>query len=197
MSKNQKTTVEIGDPLEMVGFLKGNGTACRFVSIVSRTLVKNLRAGCPWRGQVTKVSRKVGMINMNFNTAVRKRIAEKLGVEINDVEYQNGNVWYQHLHTVDGKPLPVVVNKKTPDNGEHYLQFFPTKAESSYVLADGTPIEEEKLKPFFYADNREEWKPVVISINVANIKKLCASGVVMQAEDLAEAEAELANVAAD
>jgi len=88
---NDKTIVTIGSHLEMVGFIKGNGTQCRFVSMVSETEPK-LRAGCPFKG-VVKVSRKRGMINANYNTAVRKRIAARLGVEIKDVEYQNGEVW--------------------------------------------------------------------------------------------------------
>jgi hypothetical protein len=187
-----KTIVEIGSHLEMVGFLKTNGTQCRFVSMVSETEPK-LRAGCPFKG-VKKVSRKRGMINANYNTSVRRRIAERLGVKLSEVEYENGEVWYTHLTTVDGKALPLCVNKKTPDNGEFYLQYYPTASENVYQMPNGDTVDETVLEPYFYKRNeRDDFKPVVISIKVSNIKELRASGVIMQAEDLSEAEAALAN----
>jgi len=186
---NDKTIVTIGSHLEMVGFIKGNGTQCRFVSMVSETEPK-LRAGCPFKG-VVKVSRKRGMINANYNTAVRKRIAERLGVEIKDVEYQNGEVWYKHLQTVDGRALPLVVNKKK-DNGEFYLQYYPTAADNVYIMPNGDTVTKEQIDPWFYKRDENSFKPCVIAINVSNIKELRASGVIMQAEDLAEAEAALA-----
>jgi len=185
-----KTIVKIESHLEMVGFIKTNGTQCRFVSMVSETEPK-LRAGCPFKG-VRKVSRKRGMINANYNTAVRKRIAERLGVELKEVEYENGQVWYKHLQTVDNKTLPLVVNKNTPDNGEYYLQYYPTAAENVYQMPNGDPVEESQLEPYFYKrTERDNFKPVVIAIKVSNIKELRASGVIMQAEDLPEAEAAL------
>ena len=82
-----KTIVQILDQLEMVGFIKSNGTQCRFVSLVSSTAPK-LRKGCPFDG-VRKVSRKNGIVNANFNTSVRNRIAEKLGVTLSEVEYED------------------------------------------------------------------------------------------------------------
>lgn len=192
---NDKTTktliVTIADPMEMVGFVKGNGTACRFVSMVSQTVVKNIRAASPFKG-VIKTSRKRGMINMNYNTAVCKRIAERLGVETSQVEYTNGEVWYEHLTTADGKALPICVNKKTPKSGKYYLQFFPTASENTYHMPDGTPVLERDLEQWFYESKREDFKPVVISISVENIKELRASGVIMQAEDIEEAEQLLA-----
>lgn len=188
---NDKTIVTIGSPLEMVGFIKGNGTQCRFVSMVSETVPK-LRAGSPFKG-VVKVSRKRGMINVNYNTAVRKRIAANLGVELKEVEYENGGVWYKHLQTVDAKALPLVVNKNKPDNGEFYLQYYPTSAESVFQLPNGDYVTDEQIKPWLPKVDRESFKPVVISIKIANIKELRASGVIMQAEDLAEAEAALAH----
>jgi hypothetical protein len=187
-----KIIVSITNHLEMVGFIKSNGTQCRFVSMVSETEPK-LRAGCPFKG-VKKVSRKRGMINANYNTSVRNRIAERLGVAIKDVEYENGEVWYKHLQTVDGKALPLVVNKNTPDNGKFYLQYYPTASTNAYVMPNGDTVSEEQLEKWFYKrSERAEFKPVVIAIEVSNVKELRASGVIMQAEDLAEAEAVLAN----
>lgn len=190
---NKATIVSIQNHLEMVGFIKSNGTQCRFVSMVSETEPK-LKKSCPFVG-VKKISRKRGMINANYNTAVRKRIAERLGVEIKEVEYENGEVWYMHMKTVDDKALPLVVNKRTPDNGEYYLQFYPTHSENVYQLPNGEIVQEAQLEQYFYTrSERAEFKPTVISIKVSNIKELRASGVIMQAEDVAEAEAALANV---
>jgi len=191
--KTNKTIVQINDALEMVGFIKSNGTQCRFVSMVSETPVKNISAACPFKG-VIKISRKRGMINVNYVNSVAKRIAEKVGVPVGEVEYEAGNVWYKHLQTVDGKSLPLVVNKKTPDNGEFYLQFFPTGSDNVYQMPNGDTITKEQLTPYFYKDNRPDFKPCVISIKVSNIKELCASGVIMQAQDLDEAEAALSAV---
>jgi len=183
--------VQIESHLEMVGFLKANGTQCRFVSLVSETEPK-LRKGCPFKG-VMKVSRKRGMINVNYNSAVCRRIAEKLGVKESEVEYTNGEVWYKHLTTTDGKSLPVCVHKEHPENGDYYLQYYPVGAESVYVMPNGDTVTEEQLSPWFYKQSpRDDFKPVVITLKVSNLKKLCASGVIMQAEDLPEAEAALA-----
>ena len=101
--KHMQTTQSV------VEFLKTNGTQCRFISLVSETKPK-LRPACPFSG-VVKVSRKRGIVNANFNTTVRRRIAQKLGVKLAEVEYENGEVWYRHVTTADGKPLPLVVNK--------------------------------------------------------------------------------------
>lgn len=189
----EKTIVSIMSHLEMVGFIKANGTECRFVSLVSETEPK-LRAGCPYKG-VLKVARRRGLLNVNFNTSVRKHLAEKMGVEVKDVEYENGEVWYRHVLTADGKPLPLCVNKKValPDaDTEYYMQFFPRSSDTIYRMPDGRLISEAELQPFFYKQSeRDNFKPIVISIKVSNIKELRASGVIMQAEDIAEAEAAL------
>lgn len=188
----EKTIIQISSELEMVGFLKTNGTQCRFVSLVSDTAPK-LKKGCPFAG-VHKISRKLGLINANYNTSVRRRLSDNLGVELKDVEYENGTVWYKHLMTQgeNPKPLPVVVHA-TKETGKHYLQYFPHKSETRYVLENGETVTEEQLKPWFYATSeRPDYKPCVISIDLANVKELRASGVVMQAEDIDEAEKILA-----
>lgn len=174
----------------MLGFLKANGTQCRFIGMVSTTVPK-LKAGCPFHG-VVKTSRKRGMINVNYNNSVRRRIAERLGVEFKEVEYENGQVWYQHLQTSDGKALPVVVNKKTPQSGKYYLQVYPTAAENVYTLPNGDTIDEAQLQPWFYAKERDAFKPVVIAVSLENVKELRASGVIMQSEDYDDAEQALA-----
>ena len=187
-----KTIVKISSELEMLGFIKTNGTQCRFVSMVTETPVKNIKAACPFKG-VIKTSRKRGMINVNFSASVGRKLAASLGLPEKDIEYIPGETWYQHLTTVDGKSLPVVVNKKTPDNGEYYLQYFPTSSENVYHMPNGEPVQESQLEPYFYAKAKSEFKPIVISIKLSNIKELRASGVIMQAEDIDEAKAALAN----
>lgn len=191
-SMQDKTIVQISSHLEMVGFIKANGTQCRFVSMVSDTAPK-LRKGCPFVG-VRKVSRKTGLVNANYNTAVRKRIAERLGVELSEVEYENGEVWYRHEMTAgeNPKPLPLVVNK-SKDDGKVYLQYYPHKATSKYVLPNGEEVTAAQLEPYFYKQSeRPDFKPCVISVDIANIKELRASGVIMQTEDIEEAETLLA-----
>lgn len=178
--------------LEMVGFLKTNGTQCRFVSLVCDTPVTKLRKGCPFVG-VRKVARKMGLINANYNTSVRRRIAEKLGVELSEVEYENGEVWYKHLLASDGKPLPLVVNKTTED-GKHYVQYFPHKSTHKYVLPNGDEVTEAQLAPYFYKQSeRPDFKPCVISLDLANVRQFKASGVVIEMPDFEEAETILAD----
>lgn len=187
------TIVSITSPLEMAGFIKANGTACRFVSILIDTPVEKIKKNNPYQG-LRKVSRKMGIVNANYNTSVRNRIAEKLGVTLSEVEYTNGITWYEHLQTVDKKPLPLVQHQKAEKrDGKLYLQYFPHKAESVYVLPSGEVVPDEKVKPWLYAESaRIEYKPAVIVVNLENIKEIRASGVIMQAEDLDEAEKALA-----
>ena len=182
-------TVKISHHLEMVGFIRTNGTACRFVSMVTETESK-LKSGCPYKG-VLKVSRKNGLINRNYNNAVCKAVAAKLGVAVESVEYVAGETWYRHEVTGDGKSLPLVVNKKKND-GKFYLQYYPMSSTNAYRLPNGDTIDESVLEPWFYArSEKSEFKPIVIAVAVENIKELRASGVIMQASDLDVAVATL------
>lgn len=188
-----KTIVQISSHLEMVGFIKSNGTGCRFVSMVSETPVTKMKVSSPFKG-VLKVSRKTGVINMDYNLAVRNRIAANLGVSLGAVEYESGKTWYKHVETKDGKALPLCVHA-TKETGEFYLQYYPRGSTNAYVMPNGDPVSETDLKPWLYKESeRSEYKPTVIVVNVANIKRLAASGVIMEAEDLDEAEALLSAV---
>ena len=191
---NAKTIVSITNPLEMAGFIKSNGTQCRFVAIVTDTPVVKMKKASPFQG-VRKVSRKTGIVNANYNTSVRNRIAAKLDVKLSEVEYENGDVWYQHLQTADGKPLPLVEHKDEAKRGKLYLQYFPHKATSAYVMPNGDTVTEAELKPWLYAESkRPDYKPCVIAVELGNVKEIRASGVIMQAEDLDEAEAALSTI---
>lgn len=191
-----KTIVQMTSELEMLGFLKTNGTQCRFVAVTTKTPVVKIKAGNPWgAGKATerglyKVSRKIGLVNANYNTSVRRLIAEKLGVELKEVDYENGKCWYHHLTTGEGKALPVVEHKDEAKRTGHYLQFFPHKSVNAYVNEAGEPVADSIVKPWLYAESaRDDFKPAVIVVKLENIASLKASGVVIEMPALEEAEA--------
>lgn len=199
-----KTVVSMLSELEILGFLKTNGTQCRFVSMTIRTPVVKIRTGNPF-GQVVKSGKVVGeskldkvatvsgLINANYVEAVRRRLAEKLGVEIKEVEYTGGPSVYLHLLTGEGKPLPVLVKASNPTDGVYYLQYFPHKSTSVYVNAQGEVVDKETVKPWLHAvSERPDYKPQVQSVKLANIRRLKASGIVLEMPDLDEADAALA-----
>lgn len=201
---SKEIVVKMMDQLEMVGFLKTNGTACRFVSLVCKTPVVKIRVGNPF-GQVIKggkvqgecrlfkVAKKVGIINANYNTSVRKRLADKLGVDLAEVEYENGEVWFKHILTSDGKNLPLVVNKDETKAG-YYVQYFPHTSTHAYVNDKGETIADEVIQPYLYKETeRPDYKPCTIAINLANICQFKASGVIIEMPNFDEAAAVLAD----
>lgn len=189
--ENMSNVVKMLNHLEMVGFIRTNGTACRFVSITTSTVPK-LKKTCPYSG-VRKISRKIGLLNANYNTSVRRRIAEKLGVELPEVDYVNGDVWYKHELTSDGKNLPLVVHKEKQD-GKYYLQYFPHSSVNKYVDGNGKEIPESELERHFYArSERPDYKPSVIAVGMENVLELRASGVIIEMPDFAEAATLLAD----
>jgi len=200
-----KNTVVVSmiSELEILGFIKTNGTACRFVSILSKTPVVKIKAGNPWgagaksKNGLYKVSRKIGIVNANYNTSVRNRLATQLGVQLGEVEYENGEVWYEHLKTVDGKNLPLVQHKdETKRNGQYYLQYFPQteKSRNSYVNEAVETVPDEMVKPWLYKESeRPEFKPCVIAVNLRNIYCLRASGVIVEMPEMGEIESALAD----
>lgn len=180
----KKPVVQIFSELEMLGFIKTNGTQCRFVSLISKTPVK-LKKGNPWKSSVKeptvfKVSKKIGIVNANYNTSVRRRLSEKNETELKETEYQNGEVWYEHLKTSDGKDLPVVQHKNPEKQGDFYLQYYPHKTNSFYVDVNNNKIDQKEVEQWAYKKSeRPDWKPNVIAVNMKNIQQLKASGVVM------------------
>ena len=193
-------TVQTVNPTDIIGFIEANGTACRFASIVTRTPVVKIKAGNPYhtvsKGKVVgdcrlfKASQKLGLINANYNTSVRRRIADKLKVELSEVEYENGEVWFEHLKTSEGKRLPIVQNK-VPErrNGEFYLQFFTHKATNCFVNDKGETVSDQTVKPWLYKESeRDEWKPVTIAVNLKNVFQFKSSGVIVEMPELEELE---------
>ena len=187
--KMAKAIVEIENPMEISGFLKANGTQCRFVSLVTKTPVKAIKAKNPWGKGLFKITKVSGIINANYVKSVERRLAEKLGI---DVTYNPGQTWYCHLQTPEGKALPLVKHA-TEDNGKIYLQYFPHRTTSTYITASGEVIPSEDVKPWLYARKEQsEYKPRTQVVELANIKELRASGGILQAEDLDAAEAAFA-----
>jgi hypothetical protein len=197
----REQVVSMISALEMLGFLKTNGTNCRFVAITTRTPVVKIKADNPWGAGKSetglyKVSRKIGLINVNYNAAVERRIAARLGVKPSEVEYEAGNTWYQHLTTADGKALPVVVHKDEAKRGEFYLQYYPQtdKSVNQYVNEAGELVNAGEVKPWLYKESiRSEYKPTVIAVKLSNIHRLKASGIVIEMPELPEVEAILAD----
>lgn len=185
-------TVVFHSVLEMVGHLKTIGTQCRFISMLSNTEPK-VRKDCPYKG-VRKIAKRWGWLNINYNMAVRRRIAQRLGVELQEAEYTNGEVWYRHEMTAEGKALPLCVNKKVavgqvPPDNKFYVQYFPHKSKTKYVLPNGDEVREDELKPFFYKQSeRDDFKPLVITVGLENVVELRSSGVIVQTPGTAKAE---------
>ena len=178
-----RTTVKLSVP-EMVGFIKTIGTRSMFVSLDTATVLepgKKIKKSCPY-GAVTKQATVTGWLNINYNEAVHRRIAAKLGLSVVETpKYENGVTWFKHVMTEDGKATPVVVHA-TKDNGKFYLFYFHRKTtEAKYFGASGEPITYEQLKPHFYATGSNEFKPEVRCIELANVKCLRARGLIAKA----------------
>ena len=177
-----------------------NGTACRFVSVVTKTPVVKIKAANPWNaGAKTesglyKISQKIGVVNANYNLSVRNRIADKLGVDLSSVEYTGGKSSYIHIMTNDGKPSCVLVKASNPNDGVFYLQYFPHKSfHNTYVNETGETVLTEDVKPWLYVEKeRPSFKPCVIAPKFSNILKLKATGVIFETPEFEEAEAILA-----
>ena len=128
----------------MVGFLKTIGTESQFISMLTVTSPSMRKTRNPFLG-VLKVSRRNGLLNVNFTSAVERKVAEHFGLKPSEVEYIPGKTWYKHLQTAEGKPLALCVHQK--DSSKYYLQYYPHKSITKYVMPDGTPVTEEQLQP--------------------------------------------------
>lgn len=201
-----KPVIENISALQLKGFLTSNGTACRFVSLTTKTAVVKIKTGNPF-GQIVKsgklvgeskldkLSKKIGLINVDFVASVERKLAEAYKLPEKNVEYQPGKVWYHHVMTVDGKPLPLV---KHAEKDEFYLQYFPQKSESCYVNGQGEIVADETVKPWLYAESeKSEFKPAVITLKLSSVLRMAASGIILEMPGIDEAKdimAELAKV---
>lgn len=166
---------------DIVGFLKTIGTRCMFISMETVTVLKRgkaIKTSCPF-GDVTKKCKRTGWLNINYNAAVCRRVAARFGLNVSQVEYENGEVWFKHVGN-----SPVVVNK-AKDDGKFYAFYFHRKTSAArYFAADGTEIAFEQIKPYLYAKKQNELKPPVRCVTLNNINVLKARGLVLKAESM-------------
>lgn len=158
----------------MVGFLKTLGTDSQFVSFHTQTEVRMRKTGNPFVGTV-KVTKLTGLIGVNFVKAVRRRMAEILGMDFVDTEYTPGSTWYTHLQTDEGKPLPLCVHQE--DEQRFYVQFFPhpRKYRNTEYHLRGRKLTEAEvalMKTFVVKREGDEFKPVVITLAIDSIRKM-------------------------
>lgn len=172
--------VKIEDRAELIGFLRGIGTECRFVTLDTETVVRQRKTGNPYYGTV-KIAKRNGLVGVDFVSACEKRYAELNGLDRKDVEYEPGKVWYIHCQTEDGKPLALCESKKpTKKTGkiEKYLQYFPLRnlGKTIYVHPTLGQLNQEQINDmyarFVYQDDREEWKPEVITLAIDSIRSI-------------------------
>ena len=174
-----KTTLKMSVPA-MVEFLTSVGSNSQFFSADTITEPK-LKKTCPYVGVVKRAIVK-GWLNIDYKRAVEKKTAEILGVNASEVEYIPADSWHTP-YMPDGKMTPIRVNK-TKNDGQYYLFYYPSKSkkteETGYFDADGTRIEYDALKPYFYASSGpSEFKPVVRTVKLNNIQKLRARGLIV------------------
>jgi hypothetical protein len=192
------TTVKLTHIQQIVGHLLTIGTSCTFVSCLTRTPQnKYLRKDCPYKG-VVKVARRTGWLNLNYVTAVRRRLAERLEVPMKDVDYTPGETWHRHLTTGEGKLTPVLVHKTKYDENaaENDFYMYLTQGKTGkarYFLPSGEEISYDLLKPYFYSrGEQDDLKPVVRAFKLNNVAELRARGLIVQTKATAKVQELLA-----
>jgi len=195
-----KEIIKIEDRAELIGFLRGIGTECRFVTLDTETVMDmrkfedtgrkvlspktgkliNEKIPNPYLGTV-KVAKRNGLVGVDFVKACERRYAELNGLSVKDVEYTPGDVWYVHCMTQDGKPLALCEGKKPSKRTgkiEKYLQYFPLRnlGETAYIHPTIGRLTAEQVKDmykrFVADDEREEWKPNVITLGIDSIRSI-------------------------
>ena len=173
-----KTQIKLSVPA-MVDFLTSIGSSSMFFSADTTTEPK-LKKTCPFKGVVKKTIVS-GWLNIDYKAAVERKIASAMNVPASQVEYETGETWHTAV-MVDGKATPVRKNK-TKDDGKFYLFYYPSKSkkteETGYFDESGKRIAYEDLKPHFYASSQSEFKPVVRTVQLNNVTKLKARGLIL------------------
>lgn len=170
-------TVTFQDKAEMVGYLKTVGTGSSFVSLQTETAVKMRKTGNPFLGTV-KVTKRTGIINVNFVNAVRRRMAEIQRVAFTETEYTKGTTWYVHVQNQEGKPLPLCVHKN--DDKRFYLQFYPLRSHHATYFLNGRQLSIEEvaqMETFITETERKAFKPIVITLALDSIRSMKARNV--------------------
>lgn len=175
-----KEIIKIEDRAELIGFLRGIGTECRFVTLDTETEVRQRKTGNPYHGTI-KIAKRNGLVGVDFVKACQRRYAELHNLSVKDVEYQPGDVWYVHCQTEAGEPLALCEGKKPNKKTkriEKYLQYFPLRnlGETIYVHPTLGRLNKEQINDMYAryvpADDREEWKPNVITLGIDSIRSV-------------------------
>jgi hypothetical protein len=170
-------TIKISDKNEMVAFLKMIGTGSQFVSLKTETAVKMRKTNNPFVGAV-KVTKRTGLVNVDFIAAVRRRMAELQQVAFSETEYEAGSTWYKHVSTEEGKSLPLCVHQK--DERKFYLQFFPLHSRDTKYFLNNRELSLEEInqmKTFITEQERNEFKPIVITLAIDSIREMRAKSI--------------------
>ena len=170
-----KETVRIEDRAELIGFLRGIGTEARFITLDTETPVKMRKTGNPYVGTM-KIAKRNGLIGVDFVKACERRYAKLHNLDVKDVEYEPGKVWYEHVMTGENKPLALCQHKK--DHTKKYLQYFPLRNLGTTVYVSPTlgRLTKEQVDDmyarFVRPEDREEWKPRVITLGIDSIRSV-------------------------
>lgn len=159
------TTIKIENKNEMVEFLREDvGRGSSIVSLVTETEVKMRKKGNPYYGTV-KVCQRIGLINVNFVKAVRRRISEIMGIPFTETVYIPGETWYKHVTS------PLMVHKD--DSRRFYVQFFPFRSKDAKYFLNGkelTPEQVKEMKTFINYKAGDEFKPPVIVLAIDSVR---------------------------
>lgn len=173
-------TIKIQNKNEIVEFLKSLGTGSAFVSLRTETEVVMNKTGNPFIGTV-KVTKRCGIINVNFVKSVRRRMANILKVDFDETVYVPGVTWYKHVHTEEGKPLSLCVHQD--DAQRFYVQFFPLKTEKAEYFLNGEQLTENEVRimyDFFVPKKkRNVFKPIVIVVAIDSIREMRARSITL------------------
>lgn len=172
------TTIKFNSQAEMVGYLKTIGTTAMFISLHSVTkfklnkfgIVNGVKQKNPYHDKIRKVSKRNGLLNVNYHKSWTKRLAKKTGMTFAEADKETvaGTTWYTHVFSEEGKALPLCVHKN--DNTKFYLQYFPLKSQSVLVDENDQPIDKSLLKPYLPAEKEESDKPAVCVFGMDSIK---------------------------
>ncbi len=177
-------TVTFESKNEMVGYLKTLGTSSSFVSLETETEVKMRKTGNPFVGTV-KVVKRTGLINVDFVSSVRRRMAEIQKVAFSETEYVAGTTWYKHVQTAEGKALPLCVHKD--DDRRFYLQYFPLRSHGEIYFLKGRQLSAEEvvqMETFITEKERKAFKPIVITLAIDSIRKMKARNITVLNETI-------------
>jgi len=170
-----KETIRIEDRAELIGFLRGIGTEARFITLDTETPVKMRKTGNPYVGTI-KIAKRNGLIGVDFVRACERRYAKLHNLDQKDVEYTPGKVWYEHCMTAENKPLALCQHKTKKT--QKYLQYFPLRnlGETLYVHPTLGQLTKEQIDDmyarFVRPEDREEWKPRVITLGIDSIRSV-------------------------